>query len=124
MKRNGPWVAIDAAILRNPKVAQLSPKARVLFVAALCHSADGLTDGLVGKASVGRLLGEAGATRGHLSELVRVGLVERCDDGWRIPSYLDWNPDRAWWERKRTADARRQREWRAKALGRTDSDGG
>ncbi len=118
MGRDGrPWIAIDTAILRNPKLEAVSAKAVLLFIAFLCHCGDELTDGHVRKGSLPRLLAEAGATRRHLGELERVGLVVRCDDGWRVPGYLDWNPSRAWWVRKRERDARRQREWRAGALG-------
>ena len=119
--RSGPWAAVDAGLLRHPKVERLHrAQARLLYLALILHCADELTDGLVSDACLPRLMQSTGARRPDLEALENVGLISRESDEnltgicgeWRVNGYLDWNPSRAHWERQREANARRQAEWR------------
>lgn len=115
--RDGPWIALDTALLRNAKIASLTAPAFRLFIAGLCHAGDELTDGVVGLGALRVVKAQASATAAHMRELLEAGLwAELPDGGYVAPGYLDWNPPRAWLALRRERDARRQREWRAKAL--------
>lgn len=129
MNRDGPWIALDVGLLRHRKLEELGRAApRLLYIACLLHCGDELTDGYVRAGAMPRLLAEAGARRGgracDVTALERAGLLEPVDDGWMIPSYLDWNPSRAWWEKQRDSAARRTREWRERRAGEPGSSDG
>lgn len=111
-RRDGPWVALDVGLLRNRKLSDISTPAVLLYIACLMHCGDELTDGHVRAGALRWILGEARATRKHLHELERGGLLEPVDGGHTIPDYLEWNPSRAWWERKREHERERKAEYR------------
>lgn len=110
--RTGPWAAVDAGLLRNPKVAALRPPARWLYVAGILHCADELTDGRIARHALPRLLLEAGARRPNIAELEAAGLWEAEPDGWAVRDYLAWNPPKTHWESQRKRNAEKQSAWR------------
>ncbi len=113
-----PWVAVDCGLLRNPKVATLGARAFFLYIAGLCHCADELTDGHIAPRALPRLAAEAQLERPRraVTQLVREGLWHPADDGgWDVNDYLDWNPSRAWFARRRERERERKAEYRARA---------
>ena len=88
------WVKIDDGFARHPKVLAAGATAAHLFVAALCHCNQYLTDGFVAEAVAPTLLPPGGAWQGAADALVRVGLWEAVDGGWQVHDYLDYQPSR------------------------------
>lgn len=89
------WVKLDDGFPNNPKVEQLSDKAKLLYVAGLCYCGRNLTDGVLTAAkAVKVVLAEVRATRRHVTELHEAGLWDRLADGWMVHDYLDHNPSR------------------------------
>lgn len=113
----GPWIALDCGIGRNPKMEGLKrASSAYLYVLCLAHCGDELTDGVIREAAIPRLLVEAKATRADLAALVDNGLLTRQEDvrTYRIADYLEWNPARSDWQRKREQNAARQQRFRDK----------
>lgn len=112
--RPGAWAAVDVGLLRHRKLAALRGRADVLYLACVLHCADELTDGRVRQHAVRRLLLEARARRVDFNELVAAGLLADAQDGdgWDVVGYLEWNPPRSYWDRKRAQSAQRQQRWR------------
>jgi hypothetical protein len=89
-----PWAKIDDGFTDHPKVVAAGPLASWLFVCGLTYSARLLTDGFIPTGQVRKLADVDGAM--ELAErLVTVGLWERCEGGFRIHDYLDYNPSKA-----------------------------
>jgi len=106
------WVRIDDGFYQHPKVAAAGPLAMAMQVAALCYCNRHLTDGFVPRAVVPTLLnleGIATGLRDHehfvtgdtatwqdvVRDLIRPGMWEETDGGYRIHDYLDWNLSKA-----------------------------
>src|SRR4029077_1920977 len=106
-----PYLALDDRFPDNPKVAALSDRAFRLHVAALCHCAANLTDGLIrDDSNYARKFG--GNIRSYLritNELCSAGLWAKVDGGFRIHDYLDWNASAAQIKEKRRKDRARKR---------------
>lgn len=115
--RPGAWAAVDTGLLRHRKLAGLKGRADVLYLACVLHCADDLTDGRVRSSAAARLLAEARARRADFDHLVAAGALEVAEDGdgWTVPGYLEWNPPRAWWDRKRELGRERQKRFREAA---------
>lgn len=112
-----PYLNLDDNFSDHPKVDALSDGAFRLHVAGLLHCAKHLTDGVIERARVPRLI-PTYKTR-LLTELLDASLwLPRADD-LEIHDYLDWNKSKAWWTEKREKDAKRLADWRAKQNGET-----
>lgn len=122
--RPGAWAAVDTGLLRHRKMAGLRGPAVVLYLACVLHCAEELTDGRVREHAVRRLLLEARARRSDFAQLVDAGLLELDPDGdgWTVGSYLEWNPPRQWWDKKRAQGRERQQRYR-EANARHKADG-
>lgn len=117
-RRDGPWVALDVGLARHRKVEGLSAPAFRLYIVCLCHCGDELTDGAIRPSSVRRLLAEAGTTMRHARELEDAELLKPDKaGGYTVPGYLDWNPSRAWWERRREYERTRKADYRRRQRG-------
>lgn len=109
------WFKIDDQLHSHPKVLALLDgpcpgDALGLWVLAGSWSASQLTDGLVSPSAVRRL----GFGLEAAAELVRVGLWERTEEGFRFHDWIACNPSRADVEAKRTATRERVRSHREK----------
>lgn len=89
-----PWVKLDDAYFRNPKVTAVKPLARLLYVASLCHCADTLTNGEVHKRDLKLLHFHAGSAPKHVQQLTANALWIEHQDSYWIPDYLAYNPSR------------------------------
>lgn len=120
-----PYVNLDDNYPEHPKVDGLSDAAFRLHTSAICYCAKQTTDGKVPPDRPSRLVPKYRTSA--LAELIRSGMwhdlgggcgTDTCPSGvdgfYQLHDYLQWNKSAAWWDHKRTEDARRMAEWRAK----------
>lgn len=91
------WVKLTDDFPKNIKVISAGLEARALYITALCHCNENLTDGFVDSrflVSLGILTGLSDA-QASANRLVEVGLWEQCDGGYKVHDYHDYNPTRA-----------------------------
>lgn len=103
------WVKLDDAFTDHPKVMAAGPLASWLHVCGLTYCSRLLTDGFIPAGQVRKLADVDNA--GELAEqLVAVGLWDRCEGGFRIHDYLDYNPSRedALAKREHVSEVRRE----------------
>lgn len=86
-----PWAKLDDGFTDHPKVMAAGPLASWLFVCGLTYSARMLTDGFIPTTQV-RKLADLDNAMALADRLVEVGLWERCDDGFLIHDYLEYQP--------------------------------
>lgn len=87
-----PWVKLDDNFHRNPKARLAGLRGRALYIAGLCHCAQGLTDGTILKAMLPIIAAEAEVTVADAVRLVELGLWQEHDDHYTVNDYLEWNP--------------------------------
>lgn len=85
------WSRVDDSIPHHPKFIKAGPIASWLWVCGNCHCTKYLTDGFI-EVSVVKGLGHIPQVYRHADTLVRVGLWERCDNGYRVHDYDQYNP--------------------------------
>lgn len=112
-----PWVRIDEHAMSHPKIAGLSDGSFRLWVQALAHCQNVLTDGLVKTIA---LRGMTAYTARRRAELIEAGLWRDADNGIVVHDYLQWNDSRAQVLKAREAEKNRKRRWRDGVRG-TDS---
>jgi hypothetical protein len=88
------WVKLDDAFLNNPKVMLAGLNGRALFLAGLCFSSSGLTDGFIPRTAVAKLaaLSDVARPTTATQRLLAVGLWEEVPGGFRIHDYLVYQP--------------------------------
>lgn len=85
------WVRVDDSFADHPKIIAAGPLASWLYVCGLTYCARLLTDGFIPAGQVRKLADLDGAMQ--LAEtLVECGLWERCDGGFRVHDFLQYNP--------------------------------
>src|SRR3990167_9477394 len=95
-----PWAKLDDGLYDHPKLDSLGAHRLPgvgLWVLSISWSCRYLTDGFIPTDRISRL----GGTVDLADELVRVGLYERCDGGYRIHDWADYQPTRDTVLRKR-----------------------
>lgn len=107
-----PYLNMDDNFADHPKVDALSDGAFRLHVAGLLYCARHTTDGIIPAHRVARLTRTYKPTQ--LAELLRSGIWLKHPSHYEVHDYLDWNKSSAWWAEKRSADAARQAEYRAR----------
>ena len=86
------WVKLDDQFTDHPKVIAAGPMAGWLYVCGLTYCSRYLTDGFIPTAQVRRLADLKGTDR-LASALVDAGLWDRCDGGYMVHDYLEYNPN-------------------------------
>lgn len=88
------WARLDDQFFFNPKVIGAGRDGRDCYIASLTYSTGQLTDGLVPEGVLPLLGAMAGVTdiEGAADALVRAGLWEPCEGGYRIHDFHDYNP--------------------------------
>ena len=91
--RRSTFARVSTEILNHKKFAALDPAAIGLWTMGNVYCWDQLTDGVIPKAQVARLIA-ASPKRAYLlaEKLVEVGLWERRGDNFRVHDWLEWNP--------------------------------
>jgi hypothetical protein len=88
-----PWVKLDDDFSDHRKIMAVGPLAAWMHVCALCYCARLLTDGFIPAAQV-RKLADVDDAMSLAELLVREGLWERVEGGYRIHDYLEYNPSK------------------------------
>jgi hypothetical protein len=88
-----PWVKLDDQFTDHPKVLACGPLASWLYVCGLAYCARLLTDGFIPEGQV-RKLADVDDAKALANQLVAVNLWERCDGGYRVHDYHDYQPTR------------------------------
>lgn len=102
------WVKLDDAFFTNPKVTAVHPLGRLLYMAGLCYSAAGMTDGRITKGALPLLLVQSGAKKSSVADLVEAGLWIERDNGWEVHDFLRFNPSKEQVLAERRSGSRRQ----------------
>lgn len=90
----GLWAKVSLSFPDDPKVIEAGHCAELAYLRCTLLSKQHMTDGVVHRARAPRwLVGIPGDPVEHMDTLVRVGLMEATDDGWRIPEavWCAWN---------------------------------
>lgn len=103
-----PWVKIDDKLPRNPKILRGDGETAWLYVCALTHCAEQLTDGFIADSAISVLAPHIDDPRSVAARCVKVGLLRQVAGGYEVPDYLDYNPSRS----KVISDRARARERR------------
>lgn len=88
-----PWARFDDQFPDHPKVVKVGPLAAWLSVCAVCYCSRYLTDGFVPEAQL-RKLADVKDPVSLAERLVDAGVWERCDGGFMVHDYLEYNPSR------------------------------
>jgi hypothetical protein len=88
-----PWVKLDDQFADHPKIVACGPLASWLYVCGLGYCCRLLTDGFIPEGQV-RKLADVEDAKGLAENLVEVNLWERCDGGYRVHDYHDYQPTR------------------------------
>lgn len=107
-----PYLNLDDGFADHPKVDALSDGAFRLHVAGLNYCARKLTDGVVEKNRVHRLMPVYKPS--YLKELIDAEMWRRHPEGYELHDYLDWNKSREWWEKRRADETARKADYRAR----------
>ena len=112
-----PWVKLDDRFPSHRKIALLSDRAFRLHVAAICWSAENLTDGRITDREL-TLITHIRGVKTTAQQLEEAGLWDRTADGWAIHDYLDYNPSRVQVLAERKKNAERQQKFRRRKNGK------
>ncbi len=115
-----PWVKFDDQFTAHRKVCGLTDAEFRLHVEAIFWCARNLTDGLVADSEL-ELVTRLRQARKHAAGLVVRGVWVATDGGWRIHDYLEYQPPKERVIADRQAQAERQRKWRERRNGVTDT---
>lgn len=90
------WAKVDDRFFSHPKVVETSLAARGLWITALSWSSAMETDGWIPSHMLPVLVDDSyrDGPEPLAIELVRAGLWEEGDRGFRVHDFLDWNPSR------------------------------
>jgi hypothetical protein len=110
------WVKLSCGFPADSRVAEAGVHAELLYIRALLHCRETLTDGLVSRHSLQRVALGIPKPERQADALVAVGLWLLDDRGWRIPEdvWRKWNPTASEVDDERTAAAERKAAWRAR----------
>ena len=100
------WVKHDDNTAHHPKVLSVPPTARWVWFASTCYASRHLTDGFIPRSALKVVTPEA--TPALAAVLVRAGLWEAVDGGWRVHDYLHFQPTAESVKAKRKADRLRK----------------
>ena len=110
--RSREWAPLAVGFFRHLRVAPVSKDAKLIAVNALTHIREQRTDGHISAGMLKIISAEVGAKPAAHRELLETGLWEPDGDGWRMPSWHDWNPPESEMDDRRRRDADRKRDWR------------
>ena len=88
------WVKLDDQFFSHPKILDLPKDAKLLYLAALTHSACQLTDGVITPGALRVVAATVDVAKEEAEMLCAAGLWEKCETGWLIHDYHDYQPTR------------------------------
>ena len=87
----GGFVPLDMHYLRDKDIRRAGPDAELLYIRSLAYAKANQTDGMVYDFDLEVVAVGLKNVHPRVSSLLRVGLWEKVDDGWRIRSWEKWN---------------------------------
>lgn len=121
------WVKIDDGMPSHRKWALLEGDPRewaecmAVWVAVACYAAQTVSDGFVEDTRIARLTPLGSRARQRCDDLVRVGLMEREEGGYRLHDWLHYQPSSSDVTRDREAARVRQKRARDEARKQRES---
>lgn len=115
------WVKIDDAFFRHPKVTDLSPASKLLFLAGLCMAAEQLSDGELTTGAARAVAGMIGVPYTAHKPLVTAGLWHQSKEGFVIHDYLDYQRSADQERQRRVDTSRRMQQMRARNRWQSDA---
>lgn len=88
----GVYVPLDINYLRDPKIRRAGPDAELLYVRSLAHCKGAETDGIVWDFDLEVVAVGLNRVQARVESLVKVGLWEPVEGGWKIAGWEKWNP--------------------------------
>ena len=116
------WVRIEDSFPDHPKALEAGPLACWLYVCGLAYACRYLTDGFIPDRQVNRL-SDVAKPGSQAQALVRAGLWEVVEGGYRIHDYLDYQPSAEKVEKEREATRKRVEAHRNRNSGKFASNG-
>jgi len=122
------YVPLDVNYADDPKIVEAGPDAELLYLRALALAKRLEDDGIIHRGHLRRLGADLPAVnRGTLVDaiadrLVVTGLWTEHPDGYRITSWLDWNPSAAELDARRAAERARKDQYRKNRQGSNGTD--
>lgn len=87
----GQFVPLDVNYPRDRAIRRAGPDAELLFIRGLAFAKGSKTDGFIADFDLDAVAVGLRAVPRSVAALVRVGLWEEVEDGWRIRSFGKWN---------------------------------
>lgn len=115
------YAKIDDGILDHPKCLMAGEDATNLFIRSIIWCNKHLTDGFVPHEACTNLTRSRNLKK-QVAALLRVGLWEEVEGGYRIVGFLDHNDSKEEVQRKRELAAERQRRSRARRAKQTEQE--
>lgn len=115
------YAKIDDGILDHPKCLMAGEDATNLFIRSIIWCNKHLTDGFVPHEACTNLTRSRNLKK-QVAALLRVGLWEEVEGGYRIVGFLDHNDSKEEVQRKRELAAERQRRSRARRAKQTEPE--
>jgi hypothetical protein len=106
-----PWVKLDDSFPEHAKVERAGEHAGWMYVVGLCYCSRANTDGFISEARMRKLTSFRNAAK-LAAALVREGLWELAEGGYRVHDYHDYQPTAAEISARRKANADRVRAHR------------
>lgn len=95
VRRNGSYAPLSAHYYKDDAIDEAGEAAELLYVRGLAFCADVLSDGFISDRQLVRFVGVGMTDAPERADmLVKVGLWERADGGYRVRSWLHWNRSR------------------------------
>jgi hypothetical protein len=119
VRERGLWARLSTHWYADPKVLGVSPEAELLYVRAIAWCKEMQNDGVIPAGALHLFDHKVGDGEACADELVKAGLWERLDDGWRFPTatWSRWQDTVEEVKARRAADRDRQRAHRASRNG-------
>lgn len=101
------WVRLDDQFAHHPKVLKAGPTASFLWISCIAYCQKFLTDGHIPGRAITTIC-DVPNPKKQADVLVRVGLLERSDDGYQVHDYLHFNESSESVKHRREADRQRK----------------
>lgn len=94
VRRNGSYAPLSAHYYLDDAIGEAGEKAEVLYCRGLAFCANVVSDGLISDRQILTIGVGLPGLAARADTLVKVGLWERVDGGYRVRSWLKWNRSR------------------------------
>jgi hypothetical protein len=116
------WARVDDGLFEHPKFADLSDRAKLLFIASLVYGNKHLTEGIISASGLRIVKAWARGSNRHVGELVGTGLWELTIDGHLVHDWHHYNQPAAVIKARRAAARDRMARARSGVRSREQDD--